>query len=178
MLSRSSGLRRALPTRPSPVCPPSTCMNRLMGSKDCESQAGYAGWWESGWYVNRRDCWRYVPHCTPRRRLTGRTTRECTSIRGSLLRDGEPYNLMRIKARSWWQKHPDGRISNPLILINWYILPYHPWMQTLIIRAPSSSPTDLMTLHASMLSNFQQVVEVSKVRKLIQWAKEELTDRY
>jgi hypothetical protein len=52
------------------------------------------------------------------------------------------------------------------------------WPQTLIIRAPSSSPTDLMTLHASMLSNFQQVVEVSKVRKLIQWVKEGLINRY
>lgn len=34
-------------------------------------------------------------------------------------------------------------------------------------RAPSSSPTDLMTLHASMLSNFQQVVEVAKVRLML-----------
>jgi hypothetical protein len=33
----------------------------------------------------------------------------------------------------------------------------------LMHRAPSSSPTDLMTLHASMLTNFQQVVEVAKV---------------
>ncbi|RSH89432.1 hypothetical protein EHS25_001981 [Saitozyma podzolica] len=45
-------------------------------------------------------------------------------------------------------KHKDGRISYPLILINW---------------APSGSPTDLMTLHASSLSYFQQTAEVAKV---------------
>ncbi|TYJ58628.1 hypothetical protein B9479_000463 [Cryptococcus floricola] len=46
------------------------------------------------------------------------------------------------------QKHPDGRISYPIILINW---------------APPSSPIGLMTLHASALSYFHQVSEVSKV---------------
>ncbi|ODO09087.1 hypothetical protein I350_02686 [Cryptococcus amylolentus CBS 6273] len=45
-------------------------------------------------------------------------------------------------------KHPDGRISYPIILINW---------------APPSSPIGLMTLHASALSYFHQVSEVSKV---------------
>lgn len=33
-------------------------------------------------------------------------------------------------------------------------------------RAPSGSPTDLMTLHASSLSYFQQTAEVAKVRKV------------
>jgi hypothetical protein len=33
----------------------------------------------------------------------------------------------------------------------------------LTVRAPSSSPTDLMTLHASSLSYFQQTAEVAKV---------------
>ncbi|WVO13534.1 hypothetical protein L204_101155 [Cryptococcus depauperatus] len=45
-------------------------------------------------------------------------------------------------------KHRDGRISYPLLLINW---------------TPSGSPTELMTLHASALSHFQQVSETSKV---------------
>ena len=33
----------------------------------------------------------------------------------------------------------------------------------LTTRAPSSSPTDLMTLHASSLNYFQQTAEVAKV---------------
>lgn len=39
-------------------------------------------------------------------------------------------------------------MSYPLLLINW---------------APSGSPIDLMTLHASSLSHFQQTAEVAKV---------------
>lgn len=61
------------------------------------------------------------------------------------------------------QKHPDGRISYPLILINWSVASYLTHL-VLILRAPSSSPTDLMTLHASSLSYFQQVAEIAKVR--------------
>ncbi|RSH88114.1 uncharacterized protein EHS24_000641 [Apiotrichum porosum] len=51
-----------------------------------------------------------------------------------------PENSPRYVLLSHELKHKDGRIS-----------------------APSSSPTDLMTLHASSLSYFQQTAEVAKV---------------
>ncbi|KAK4686993.1 hypothetical protein P7C73_g3125, partial [Tremellales sp. Uapishka_1] len=59
-----------------------------------------------------------------------------------------PENSPRYVILSHELKHKDGRISYPLLLINW---------------APSSSPTDLMTLHASSLSYFQQTAEIAKV---------------
>ncbi|ORY27360.1 hypothetical protein BCR39DRAFT_560089 [Naematelia encephala] len=62
--------------------------------------------------------------------------------------DELPENSPRYVVLSYELKHKDGRISNPLLLINW---------------APSGSPTDLMTLHASSLSYFQQTAEVAKV---------------
>lgn len=43
--------------------------------------------------------------------------------------------------------HKDGRVSSPLVLINW---------------APSCE-TSLLTLHASALLDFQNTVEVGKV---------------
>ncbi|WVF66336.1 hypothetical protein IAT40_001076 [Kwoniella sp. CBS 6097] len=59
-----------------------------------------------------------------------------------------PENAPRYILISHELKHRDGRISWPLILINW---------------APSGSPMELMTLHASALSYFQQKAEVAKV---------------
>ncbi|WRT63543.1 uncharacterized protein IL334_000448 [Kwoniella shivajii] len=59
-----------------------------------------------------------------------------------------PENLPRYLVLSHELTHRDGRISYPLILINW---------------APSGAPTELMTLHASSLSYFQQVAEIAKV---------------
>ncbi|WVR03264.1 hypothetical protein IAU60_000255 [Kwoniella sp. DSM 27419] len=59
-----------------------------------------------------------------------------------------PENAPRYVLISHELTHKDGRISYPLILINW---------------APSGSPMELMTLHASSLSYFQQVAEVAKV---------------
>ncbi|WVQ85205.1 hypothetical protein IAT38_007370 [Cryptococcus sp. DSM 104549] len=59
-----------------------------------------------------------------------------------------PENAPRYVLLSHELTHKDGRISYPLILINW---------------APSSSPIELMTLHASSLSYFQQIAEVAKV---------------
>lgn len=44
----------------------------------------------------------------------------------------------------------------------------HRMSAELISRAPSSSPTDLMTLHASSLSYFQQTAEVAKVGPLFE----------
>ncbi|OCF59771.1 hypothetical protein L486_02444 [Kwoniella mangroviensis CBS 10435] len=59
-----------------------------------------------------------------------------------------PENHPRYVLLSHELKHKDGRISYPLILINW---------------APSGAPMELMTLHASSLNYFQQVAEVAKV---------------
>ncbi|WWC85693.1 uncharacterized protein L201_000559 [Kwoniella dendrophila CBS 6074] len=59
-----------------------------------------------------------------------------------------PENHPRYVLLSHELKHKDGRISYPLILINW---------------APSGAPIELMTLHASALNYFQQVAEVAKV---------------
>ncbi|ORX35030.1 hypothetical protein BD324DRAFT_633654 [Kockovaella imperatae] len=62
--------------------------------------------------------------------------------------DELPENAPRYVLISYELKHKDGRISNPLLLVNW---------------APPSSPIDLMTLHASALSYFQQAADVGKV---------------
>ncbi|KAE8538236.1 hypothetical protein D1P53_005575 [Cryptococcus gattii VGV] len=59
-----------------------------------------------------------------------------------------PENAPRYVLLSHELKHKDGRISYPLLLINW---------------APTTSPIELMTLHASSLSYFQQVSETAKV---------------
>ncbi|KIR26089.1 hypothetical protein I309_05040 [Cryptococcus deuterogattii LA55] len=59
-----------------------------------------------------------------------------------------PENAPRYVLLSHELKHKDGRISYPLLLINW---------------APSTSPIELMTLHASSLNYFQQVSETAKV---------------
>ncbi|KAI9633125.1 uncharacterized protein MKK02DRAFT_39101 [Dioszegia hungarica] len=72
-----------------------------------------------------------------------------------------PENSPRYVLISHELKHKDGRISYPLILINW---------------APSGSPTDLMTLHASSLSYFQQTAEVAKVLEVREGA-EGLTEK-
>ncbi|KAJ1310457.1 hypothetical protein OPQ81_007190 [Rhizoctonia solani] len=54
----------------------------------------------------------------------------------------------RYVVLSYERKHDDGRISFPLVLINW---------------TPQGSETGLMTLHASSLVAFQNTVEVSTV---------------
>ncbi|GMK58187.1 hypothetical protein CspeluHIS016_0502190 [Cutaneotrichosporon spelunceum] len=59
-----------------------------------------------------------------------------------------PENSPRFVLISHELKHPDGRVSYPLILVNWM---------------PTTAPTDLMTLQASSLSYFQQTAEVAKV---------------
>jgi len=59
-----------------------------------------------------------------------------------------PENSPRYVVLSYQRKHEDGRVSFPLILINW---------------APSTSEISLMTLHASAFIDFQNTVEVSKV---------------
>ncbi len=68
------------------------------------------------------------------------------------------------------QTHKDGRVSYPLVLINWSeakILPTTALDELTSIlafpRAPSSSPTDLMMLHTSGLTLFQSAAECSKV---------------
>ncbi|KLT39482.1 glia maturation factor beta [Cutaneotrichosporon oleaginosum] len=59
-----------------------------------------------------------------------------------------PENSPRLVLLSHELKHKDGRVSYPLLLINWM---------------PSTAPTDLMTLQASSLSYFQQTAEVAKI---------------
>ncbi|KAF5389819.1 hypothetical protein D9757_003674 [Collybiopsis confluens] len=59
-----------------------------------------------------------------------------------------PENSPRYVVLSYALTHPDGRISFPLVLINW---------------APTTSEIGLLTLHASALLNFQQTADVSKV---------------
>ncbi|KAG9099830.1 hypothetical protein FRC07_010472 [Ceratobasidium sp. 392] len=54
----------------------------------------------------------------------------------------------RYVVLSYERKHDDGRISFPLIMLNW---------------TPAGSETGLMTLHASALIAFQNVVEPNKV---------------
>ncbi|KAB5595264.1 Glia maturation factor beta [Ceratobasidium theobromae] len=59
-----------------------------------------------------------------------------------------PEGSPRYVVLSYELKHEDGRISFPLVLINW---------------APQISEMGLLTLHASALLAFQNTVEVSKV---------------
>ncbi|KAL1409665.1 hypothetical protein Q8F55_003661 [Vanrija albida] len=59
-----------------------------------------------------------------------------------------PENAPRYILLSHELTHKDGRVSYPLLLVNW---------------SPSGSPVELLTLHASALSYFQQVAEVAKV---------------
>ncbi|KAF5330361.1 hypothetical protein D9619_005276 [Psilocybe cf. subviscida] len=59
-----------------------------------------------------------------------------------------PENSPRYVVLSYALTHKDGRISYPLVLINW---------------SPTTSETGMMTLHASALLNFQHTADVSKV---------------
>ena len=63
-----------------------------------------------------------------------------------------PENSPRYVVLSHELKHKDGRISYPLVLINW---------------APSTSETGMLTLHASALLNFQSTVS----RNFLFWMK-------
>ncbi|RXK36662.1 hypothetical protein M231_06049 [Tremella mesenterica] len=74
-----------------------------------------------------------------------------------------PENSPRYVIISHELKHRDGRISQPLVLINWQVHSCHSLPLPNSMGAPSGSPTDLMTLHASSLSYFQQTAEVAKV---------------
>ncbi|EIM22534.1 glia maturation factor beta [Wallemia mellicola CBS 633.66] len=64
------------------------------------------------------------------------------------LADELPENAPRYVVISYPVKHPDGRIAVPLALINW---------------KPTTSSPEMNTLHASGLSMFQQVAEVSRI---------------
>lgn len=79
------------------------------------------------------------------------------------------------------QKHKDGRLSVPLVLINWYAVPHPPPMSQLTPsppqRAPSSSPTELMMLHTSGLAVFQQAAECARVIEMREGA-EDFTEAY
>lgn len=57
-----------------------------------------------------------------------------------------PENSPRYVVLSYELSHDDGRKSFPLVLINW---------------SPTSSETGMLTLHASALIEFQNVVSVS-----------------
>ncbi|WWD22844.1 hypothetical protein CI109_107338 [Kwoniella shandongensis] len=80
--------------------------------------------------------------------LTMAVDEELTDLSVEEIAEELPENAPRYVILSHELKHKDGRISYPLIMINW---------------APSGSPTELMTLHASSLSYFQQIAEVAKV---------------
>ena len=56
-----------------------------------------------------------------------------------------PENSPRYVVLSYELKHKDGRISFPLVLINW---------------SPVTSETGMLTLHASALINFQATVRI------------------
>ncbi|KAG6331476.1 hypothetical protein ID866_7608 [Astraeus odoratus] len=62
--------------------------------------------------------------------------------------DELPENSPRFVLLSYELKHQDGRVSFPLVLVNW---------------APSTSEITMMTLHASALLDFQSIADVSKV---------------
>jgi len=59
-----------------------------------------------------------------------------------------PENSPRFVVLSYELKHPDGRKSFPLVLLNW---------------APTTSEMGMLTLHASALFDFQTTADVSKV---------------
>jgi len=59
-----------------------------------------------------------------------------------------PYQSPRFVVLSYELKHKDGRISFPLVLVNW---------------APSGSETGILTLHASAQILFQNTADVGKV---------------
>ncbi|KAI0054030.1 maturation factor [Auriscalpium vulgare] len=59
-----------------------------------------------------------------------------------------PESSPRYVVLAYELKHSDGRVSFPLILINW---------------SPSASETGLLTLHASALLDFQTTADVGKV---------------
>jgi hypothetical protein len=61
-----------------------------------------------------------------------------------------PENSPRFIILSYELKHRDGRTSFPLILVNW---------------APTTSSTDLLTLHASAFLDFQ--TQVYRYRPLL-----------
>ncbi|KAK8844605.1 hypothetical protein IAR55_006452 [Kwoniella newhampshirensis] len=80
--------------------------------------------------------------------LTMAVDEELTDLSVEEIAEELPENAPRYVVLSHELKHKDGRISYPLIMINW---------------APSGSPTELMTLHASSLSYFQEIAQVAKV---------------
>ncbi|KAA1471208.1 glia maturation factor beta [Dentipellis sp. KUC8613] len=59
-----------------------------------------------------------------------------------------PENSPRYIVLSYELKHPDGRKSFPLVLINW---------------APTSCEIGMLTLHASAFLDFQTTADVGKV---------------
>ena len=59
-----------------------------------------------------------------------------------------PENAPRYVVLSYELKHDDGRISFPLILVNW---------------APRSSEMSLLTLHASAFLDFQATVRKQSI---------------
>ncbi|TIB72862.1 hypothetical protein E3Q18_03398 [Wallemia mellicola] len=69
------------------------------------------------------------------------------------LADELPENAPRYVVISYPVKHPDGRIAVPLALINW---------------KPTTSSPEMNTLHASGLSMFQQVAEVSRYTQIVE----------
>ncbi|KDN37815.1 glia maturation factor beta [Tilletiaria anomala UBC 951] len=64
------------------------------------------------------------------------------------LGDELPENSPRFIVLSYKLEHKDGRVSFPLVLVNWQ---------------PTTSPVDLSTLYASALSNFAVQADVGKV---------------
>ncbi|TIA69979.1 hypothetical protein E3P77_03488 [Wallemia ichthyophaga] len=78
------------------------------------------------------------------------------------LADELPENAPRYVVISYPLKHADGRLAVPLALINW---------------KPTTSSPEMNTLHASGLSMFQQVAQVSRIVEVRDGA-EALTEDY
>ncbi|GHJ87982.1 hypothetical protein NliqN6_4384 [Naganishia liquefaciens] len=85
-------------------------------------------------------------------------------LEGSLEEIAEelPENAPRYVILSHPLTTKDGRLTVPLVLINW---------------APSSSPTELMMLHTSGLPVFQQAAECARVIEMREGA-EDFTEEF
>ncbi|KAF9218283.1 maturation factor [Gyrodon lividus] len=83
-----------------------------------------------------------------RKKLTMEEEEQFNNISIEELVEELPENSPRYVVLSYELRHKDGRVSFPLVLVNW---------------APPSSETKSMTLHASAFLDFQSAAEVSKV---------------
>ncbi|EOQ99163.1 Glia maturation factor beta [Wallemia ichthyophaga EXF-994] len=96
------------------------------------------------------------------RRLCLEVDERLENISVEELADELPENAPRYVVISYPLKHADGRLAVPLAMINW---------------KPTTSSPEMNTLHASGLSMFQQVAQVSRIVEVRDGA-EALTEDY